>query len=147
MTRKAAQRRRVEADDSTRKQASRIEQSCPSVTDGSLTYVTTSIDSDSLVSSTKAWLEDTPPSNADPVHTPAPVTPVLFVALHACGSLTPDILRAFASARKPTSSVTSTPATWMPQGAIIVGCCYNMMRSEGWSLIRRRPVYFYLTII
>lgn len=125
-------RRRSENDNSADKSASSIGQSCPPVTNGSLTYITTSIDPESLVSSTKGWLEDISPV-AD--HVPAQATPVLFVALHACGSLTPDILRAFASVRKPNSSAPSAPTTWMPQGAIVVGCCYNMMRSEGWSLV------------
>ncbi|KAI1793224.1 hypothetical protein LXA43DRAFT_885717 [Ganoderma leucocontextum] len=135
MTRRAAQRRRVEADDSARKQASRIEQSCAGVTNGSLTYVTTIIDPDSLVSSTKAWLEDNSPWSAG-IHAPAQVTPVLFVALHACGSLTPDILRAFVSVRKPDPSLASTSTTWMPQGVVIVGCCYNMIRCEDFPLSR-----------
>jgi Methyltransferase domain len=49
--------------------------------------------------------------------------PVLFVALHACGSLTPDTLRAVTAARK------SRP--WYPCAAVIVGCCYNLMYPGG----------------
>ena len=53
------------------------------------------------------------------------VVPVLFVALHACGSLTPDILRAFLLAsRQP-------PAAWKPFGVVAVGCCYNLMNPTG----------------
>ncbi|KAH9480556.1 hypothetical protein JR316_0007156 [Psilocybe cubensis] len=51
---------------------------------------------------------------------PNPV-PVLFVALHACGSLTPDILRAYIHA-------THNPNTnWRTAGLVAVGCCYNLM--------------------
>lgn len=53
------------------------------------------------------------------------VVPVLFVALHACGSLTPDILHAFLLAsRQP-------PAAWKPFGVVAVGCCYNLMNPTG----------------
>ncbi|KAM5533123.1 hypothetical protein V8D89_013171 [Ganoderma adspersum] len=136
MNRKATQRRRPETDDSARKPAApSTEQSFPPVTNGSLTYITTSIDPDSLVTSTKGWLEDISPSTIA-AHAPVQVTPVLFVALHACGSLTSDILRAFASVQRSNSSAPSTPITWMPQGAVVVGCCYNMMRSEDLPLSR-----------
>ncbi|PPQ81274.1 hypothetical protein CVT25_015058 [Psilocybe cyanescens] len=47
--------------------------------------------------------------------------PVLFVALHACGSLTPDILRAYIHATHHPN-----PA-WHPAGLVAVGCCYNLM--------------------
>ena len=53
------------------------------------------------------------------------VVPVLFVALHACGSLTPDILRAFLLAS------TQPPAAWKPFGVVAVGCCYNLMNPTG----------------
>lgn len=56
----------------------------------------------------------------------APV-PVLFVALHACGSLTPDVLRAFTAARQRTSPASA----WYPAAAVVVGCCYNLMHPSG----------------
>ncbi|KJA14311.1 hypothetical protein HYPSUDRAFT_49294 [Hypholoma sublateritium FD-334 SS-4] len=65
-----------------------------------------------LLAAVDAWLAD------DPADAQAPV---LFVALHACGSLTPDILRAFAAAR------TAPRAAWAPAGVVAVGCCYNLM--------------------
>jgi hypothetical protein len=52
--------------------------------------------------------------------------PVIFVALHACGSLTPDILRAFISASR-------SRRTWYPAGLVAVGCCYNLMNPVGLS--------------
>ena len=54
--------------------------------------------------------------------------PVIFVALHACGSLTPDILRAFISASR-------SRRTWYPAGLVVVGCCYNLMNPVGPSVL------------
>lgn len=53
--------------------------------------------------------------------------PVLLVALHACGSLTPDILRSF------ISSVNTPHTSWYPVGVVAVGCCYNLMNPGGSS--------------
>ncbi|TBU45842.1 methyltransferase domain-containing protein [Dichomitus squalens] len=100
---------------------------------GSMTYVTTRIDADSLVSATDAWVEDRQAVISNNDATPE-VTPVLFIGLHACGSLTTDIIRAFLSARRAGTSLRST--SWMPHGAVIVGCCYNLMRSEDFPLSR-----------
>jgi len=52
------------------------------------------------------------------------LAPVIFVALHACGSLTPDILRAYISASR-------SRRTWYPAGLVAVGCCYNLMNPVG----------------
>lgn len=56
--------------------------------------------------------------------------PVLIVGLHACGTLTPDILR---------SSLTfpASPYNWVPAATVVVGCCYNLMEPGGRSSIRR----------
>lgn len=51
--------------------------------------------------------------------------PVLFLALHACGSLTPDILRAC------VNSARRKKATWRMAGAVVVGCCYNLIKPTG----------------
>ncbi|KAG6810092.1 hypothetical protein H0H92_013341 [Tricholoma furcatifolium] len=45
--------------------------------------------------------------------------PVLLVALHACGSLTPDLFRAVLSLPKNHF--------WYPVAIVAVGCCYNLM--------------------
>ncbi len=94
---------------------------------GSLTYVSAQIEEKSLLSSINAWMGGGEHSVASATSR----TPVLFVALHACGSLTPDILRAFVTAWK--DHTISSSASWTPQGAVVVGCCYNMMRSAGES--------------
>lgn len=106
---------------------------------GSLTYVTTAIDADTLRSSTHNWMcregitgsvAKRRTSAQDPAERgPAPV---LFVALHACGSLTPNILRAFAAEAR---SGKTDAAAWTPRAAVIVGCCYNMLRLEGMCVL------------
>lgn len=50
--------------------------------------------------------------------------PVVFVALHACGSLTPEILR------KVSEFQPSADRRWHVAGALIVGCCYNLLLRE-----------------
>ncbi|RPD54680.1 hypothetical protein L227DRAFT_482771, partial [Lentinus tigrinus ALCF2SS1-6] len=123
---------------------------------GSLTYVTTCIDKESLLSSTQAWLGNAGPSGLQSASLPthqstlsheASATHVLLVGLHACGSLTLDILRAFVAAAtrslRTGTSASPEPASWIPQGAVIVGCCYNMMRPEGkWP----KPVMYYFRL-
>ncbi|KAJ7505565.1 methyltransferase domain-containing protein [Mycena galericulata] len=54
--------------------------------------------------------------------------PVFLVALHACGSLTPDILRAFFIQRS------SQDRRWTPIGTIAVGCCYNLLAPQDFPL-------------
>ncbi|KAI0629890.1 hypothetical protein C8Q77DRAFT_1234510 [Trametes polyzona] len=100
-----------------------VDQQPPPASPGSLTYFTTKIDADTLVESTDTWIA----AEQSPEH---PI-PILFVALHACGSLTPDIIRAFITAKRRN---TTTPSTWTPSAAVIVGCCYNMLRPEDFPL-------------
>ena len=103
-----------------------VDEGCQQLlTEGSLTYVTADIDANTLLEATRSWVigrlrHPTPPDSIS-------VVPTLFIALHACGSLTLDILRAFVSAAKAEVQTTG----WVPQGAVVVGCCYNMLRQEG----------------
>ncbi|KAI0671036.1 methyltransferase domain-containing protein [Trametes maxima] len=104
-------------------------------TRGSLTYVTTKIDADTLLQSTHSWVQGekrVTPAQAQEATGGQGPTPVLFVALHACGSLTPDILRAFAASRRAQLH----GGDWTPQGAVVVGCCYNMLRPGDFPLSR-----------
>ncbi|KAG6909258.1 hypothetical protein DXG01_001320 [Tephrocybe rancida] len=73
-----------------------------------ITHKTIRIDPETLVKTVDSWL---PPAPAR--------TPVLLVALHACGSLTPDILRAALSLPHHHH--------WYPAAIVAVGCCYNLM--------------------
>ncbi|OCB86700.1 hypothetical protein A7U60_g6158 [Sanghuangporus baumii] len=57
--------------------------------------------------------------------------PVVFVALHSCGSLTPSILQEVLSHRQ---SAASANRKWFVAAAVVVGCCYNLMRKEDFPL-------------
>jgi len=82
------------------------------------------INPQTLDDSVKRWisaLSSTPPISESP-------TPVVLVALHACGTLTPDVLRCFLSCHNRTSSSQSQNGqSWYPAGLMVVGCCYNLM--------------------
>ncbi|KAF8158234.1 hypothetical protein B0H34DRAFT_674688 [Crassisporium funariophilum] len=80
-----------------------------------------------LLTTITEWVQESTPTP----HPPVPV-PVLLVALHACGSLTPDILRAFLASLKPKSP--NPNPTWTPIGTIAVGCCYNLMTASDFPL-------------
>ncbi|PFH53864.1 hypothetical protein AMATHDRAFT_170291 [Amanita thiersii Skay4041] len=54
--------------------------------------------------------------------------PVLLIALHACGSLTPDILRAC------ITSLHRHNQGWRTVGAVVVGCCYNLIKPADFPL-------------
>ena len=117
----------------------------PSV--GTLTYETVMITEASLLETTDVWIRNTvyitPPSNEACIATAhssphrnvsatnggsAPTSrqiPLMFVALHACGSLTPSIFRAF------ISSLRNEDRAWHPQGAVVAGCCYNLIHPSG----------------
>lgn len=87
-------------------------------------HKTVLITPDSLLSAVDSWIgveEDGERRQNDPV-------PVLFVALHACGSLTPDMLKAFTSR---VSDMTCCQNSWFPLSVVAVGCCYNLMHPSG----------------
>ncbi|KDQ11105.1 hypothetical protein BOTBODRAFT_163142 [Botryobasidium botryosum FD-172 SS1] len=58
-----------------------------------------------------------------------PIAPVLLVGLHACGSLTPSVLRSFISLNNRSPEPSAEGSLWKPAGLVIVGCCYNLMDS------------------
>ncbi|TFK27181.1 hypothetical protein FA15DRAFT_636214 [Coprinopsis marcescibilis] len=90
----------------------------PNALSGQITHRTALITPLSLLEVVDDWIKG---EQAD-----GPV-PVLFVALHSCGSLTPDILKAFVDCRSRDSSLTR----WRPCGVVVVGCCYNLMYPGG----------------
>ena len=83
-------------------------------------HKTIHITPDTLIPAVDDWIRETKEgtNHNDPDH-------VLFVALHACGSLTPDIFRACVSAACRRNS------SWIMAGAVIVGCCYNLLTPTG----------------
>ncbi|GAA6017773.1 hypothetical protein JCM10207_000495 [Rhodosporidiobolus poonsookiae] len=78
---------------------------------GSLTHEVSSLDADGVTSVLARW----PPPEFRPTTPPA-----LLVALHACGDLTPDALKAF------IRSNADEGARRAGARAVCVGCCYNM---------------------
>ena len=84
-----------------------------------ISHKTIHITPDTLIPAVDDWVHETLDRiDDDP-------DPVLFLALHACGSLTPDILRAC------VNSAHRKNATWRMAGAVVVGCCYNLIKPTG----------------
>lgn len=109
-----------------------------------IAHKTIHITPDTLLSTVDEWVQsDTTLSPNQPYSrgtseygSGATPVPVLFVGLHACGSLTPDILRAFFSVSSARLEAEEGPArrpqrNWTPCGAVIVGCCYNLLDPGG----------------
>ncbi|KAF8606818.1 hypothetical protein BDV93DRAFT_604148 [Ceratobasidium sp. AG-I] len=98
----------------------------------SVTHRTLFITSDSLLGAIDEWvssLELDRGSAMDPI-------PVLVTGLHACGSLTPAVLRCFVdlcvgSGRKDGGGQGNGERGWRPGALVLVGCCYNLMRNLG----------------
>ncbi|KAF9811114.1 hypothetical protein IEO21_06663 [Rhodonia placenta] len=97
-----------------------------------LTYMTLRITTDTLLSSVNEWFhrgyQFTTSEERESLY--GKPTPALFVALHACGSLTPNILRAFLARLKSSDG----NQKWSPQAAIVVGCCYNLLEASDFLL-------------
>lgn len=114
-----------------------VENSGRTRTRGSLTHKTIHITPSTLDQAVTAWIKDTPDSeysdDSSSTENLNTSIPVLVVGLHACGSLTPDIFRVFLSLHNSPQSTTTPPLinTWTPKAAVVVGCCYNMMNTEG----------------
>lgn len=94
---------------------------------GSLTHQTVHIKPTTLEAAIEDWLlanvPDTFTSSRDPI-------PIMFVALHACGSLTVDVLRTFLSHRSKAES----GRWWEPHSLVVVGCCYNLITPSDFPL-------------
>ncbi|KAH8825026.1 methyltransferase domain-containing protein, partial [Flagelloscypha sp. PMI_526] len=91
-----------------------------SVTENLIEHCTIKLGAAELLQELDAWLP--------PLQDTQTATPVLFVGLHACGSLTPSILRALSSASR---DVLSLQRGWYPLGGVVVGCCYNLLEPKG----------------
>ncbi|KAF9493541.1 hypothetical protein BDN71DRAFT_1497017 [Pleurotus eryngii] len=95
---------------------------------GTITHQTVHVNAHSLAEVIDSWVSGLPePKSLSPI-------PIILVALHACGSLTPDTLRAFIGAKGGDGTAringVSTGKTWYFAGAVVVGCCYNLLRAE-----------------
>ncbi|KAJ7644304.1 methyltransferase domain-containing protein [Roridomyces roridus] len=93
---------------------------------GSITQKNIHITPASLCQAIDEWVAESSPA-ADPV-------PVFLVALHACGSLTPDLIRAFFIQRASRAN----GLLWNPVGMIAIGCCYNLLAPQGLSFNKSR---------
>ncbi|KAJ6511986.1 methyltransferase domain-containing protein [Mycena vitilis] len=91
---------------------------------GSITQKTIHITPATLCESIDEWIGTQEATEANPA-------PVLLVALHACGSLTPDILRTFFIQRHASKD---RRTLWTPIGMIAVGCCYNLLAPQDFPL-------------
>jgi hypothetical protein len=92
--------------------------------DGDVPRQTVKLDTPSLIQSVDAWASSLQPPHGQQQPCSATV-PVVLVALHACGSLTVDALRAFLH---PPSQ------HFHLAGALLVGCCYNLLRPGDFPL-------------
>ncbi|KAI6042619.1 methyltransferase domain-containing protein [Pisolithus marmoratus] len=106
---------------------------CPSQTTprshskGSLTHRTVHIQPTSLEAAIEDWLPTNTPDTF--ISSPHPI-PIMFVALHACGSLSVDVLRTFLSHH----SAAKSERRWEPHSLVVVGCCYNLISPSDFPL-------------
>ncbi|KAG8755929.1 hypothetical protein FRC12_010731 [Ceratobasidium sp. 428] len=108
-----AQRQQAKKDGSNPEQAGSREQA--------VTHRTLYITSDSLSRAIDEWV-----SALDlGLDLEEDATDVLVTGLHACGSLTPAVLRCFVDLMQVQ---VDTKKTWRPSALALVGCCYNLMR-------------------
>ncbi|KIJ60287.1 hypothetical protein HYDPIDRAFT_99006, partial [Hydnomerulius pinastri MD-312] len=108
--------------------------------EGSLTHHTMHISPRSLESSVSDWLlADLPEIRNSDVGDPPGQIPVMFVALHACGSLTVDVLRTFLSYYRQGEANEDAPSVWTPHSLVVVGCCYNLMSPSGMPELTPTP--------
>ena len=97
---------------------------------GSITHKTIHITPGTLLDAIDEWIAgDNEATHTLASGSGAAPTNVLLVALHACGSLTPDILRAFLASH--ATDMAHGTRTWQILGVVVVGCCYNLMRPTG----------------
>ncbi|KZS86949.1 hypothetical protein SISNIDRAFT_394024, partial [Sistotremastrum niveocremeum HHB9708] len=90
---------------------------------GSLTRRTVFVTVETLHSSIRSWLHD--------LNTHDEKTPVLLIGLHACGPLTPTIMKTFLECSTPSPS-----RSWFAAGQLIIGCCYNLLQEAGKRISR-----------
>ncbi|KAF5360877.1 hypothetical protein D9756_004784 [Leucocoprinus leucothites] len=92
----------------------------PSKENPPITHKTIHITPEELFKTIDEWVTERPPVEGHEI-------PVLLVGLHACGSLTPDIMRTFSRSR-------SDNRTWKFAASVVVGCCYNLMNAGDFPL-------------
>ncbi|KAF9524475.1 methyltransferase domain-containing protein [Crepidotus variabilis] len=88
-------------------------------------HKTTLITPQNLVAVIDEWIYEDRPAHVSPEP-----SPVILVALHACGSLTTDVVRAYFASKSRSSSHRG----WVASGVVAVGCCYNLMYPNDFPL-------------
>ncbi|KAJ7163247.1 methyltransferase domain-containing protein [Mycena filopes] len=104
---------------------------------GSITQKTIHITPATLCASIDEWISDISSKEEEllELEREADPAPVLLVALHACGSLTPDILRTFFIQRTTASKEDDRRRpSWTPIAILAVGCCYNLLAPQDFPL-------------
>ncbi|KAF9508321.1 hypothetical protein BS47DRAFT_1332775 [Hydnum rufescens UP504] len=108
---------------------------------GSITYRNAFVSSDSLVQEIESWIAsfpcDTQPHVGRTQSDHARTYPVIMTGLHACGSLTPTVLRSFVSLSDPDSAPPDSHSSgiqWKPSALALVGCCYNLMKESDFPM-------------
>lgn len=98
---------------------------------GSVTYKTLFIsDTERLADVVGEWLNQTRDVPAEGTTSRCTDSaPVIITGLHACGSLTPTVLRAFTT----LSSRPRRKPQWCASSLALVGCCYNLLHPSGTS--------------
>jgi hypothetical protein len=90
----------------------------PSSENPAITHRTIHISPEALVRAIDEWIPQTYaigyPNDAQ----------VILVGLHACGSLTPNVIRAFSQSRFEKKG-------WKFVAVLVVGCCYNLLDPGG----------------
>ncbi|KAG9315534.1 hypothetical protein JVU11DRAFT_3154 [Chiua virens] len=108
----------------------------PNSSKGSLTHRTVHVSPRTLEESIAEWLVESPGTERSdgPDARQKPI-PIMLVALHACGSLTVDVLRTFLSDWSRARRLREQDArAWTPYSLVVVGCCYNLMSPSDFPL-------------
>ncbi|KAG8860900.1 hypothetical protein FRB96_003635 [Tulasnella sp. 330] len=92
---------------------------------GSVTRSIVFVDQRTLPQAIEGWIQ-----SADIEQRRSGVARCLLTGLHACGSLTPSVLRSFVTLYRDQKDSTNEEQhrTWKCAGMALVGCCYNKIR-------------------
>ncbi|XP_006462685.1 hypothetical protein AGABI2DRAFT_186564, partial [Agaricus bisporus var. bisporus H97] len=89
----------------------------PSNENPPITHKTIHVTPEALYSTIDTWITE---ESLEGIDAKQEMLPVLLVGLHACGSLTPDVI-------KVLGQRSSGKTQWRIASMVVVGCCYNLM--------------------
>lgn len=93
----------------------------PSNENPPITHKTIHVTPEALYSTIDTWITE---ESLEGIDAKQEMLPVLLVGLHACGSLTPDVI-------KVLGQRSSGKTQWRIASMVVVGCCYNLMNPGG----------------